>query len=83
MVDMNVIVLDGVGLYIALAIVLLMMIFSTALACAGLSDDKKLAELQAALDAEREKNTELQVAYGQLSIKYKIKFNQLKCDGDD
>lgn len=74
------VVLDGLVLWISLSLVLLMMITITALALAGLDDDKKIEELQAALDAEREKNAELQVAYGKLSIKYRLKTNLLVCD---
>lgn len=70
MIDMNVIMLEGIGLYIVLAIVLFMIIAICALSYAGINDDRKIEELQAQLMDEREKNIELNHANFYLKLKY-------------
>lgn len=77
-VDMNVIVLEGVGLYIVLGIILFTAIASCVLAITSIATERKVEDLQLQLDAEREKNTKLQVAYGRLDFKYKLKSNLLE-----
>ncbi len=77
---MNVIVLEGIGLYIVLGIILFMAIVSFVLAITSITTEQEIEDLQLKLEAERKKNTELQVAYGRLDLKYKLKSNLLESD---
>ena len=76
-VDMNTIILEGVGLYIFLAIFLLFAIACLVLAYSGIVGDQRRDELLAALDYEREQKAAQQVAYNQLKIKYQLKCKEL------
>ncbi len=73
MVDMNVIVLEGIGLYIVLAIVLFMMISIVALAWSGIKQDEKIEILREQLFEERERNINL----NHDNMRYKLKFGAL------
>ena len=70
MVDMNVIMLEGIGLYIVLAILLFMVAAITALACSGIKQDEKNEILREQLFEEREKNIKLNHANMRLKLKY-------------
>lgn len=73
MVDMNVIVLEGIGLYIVLAIVLFMMISIAALAWSGIKQDEKIEILREQLFEERERNINL----NHDNMRYKLKCGAL------
>lgn len=59
MVDANLLVLDGIGLYIVLAIILLVSIYVVMLAVAGIRDDEKIDKLQKEVKELEQSNTVL------------------------
>lgn len=73
MVDMNVIVLEGVGLYIVLAIVLFMAVAALVLAWSGVKRDEKIEELQYTLREVECSNTRLIIE----NWHYRAKFGSL------
>lgn len=73
MVDMNVIVLEGVGLYIALAIVLFMVISIAALAWSGIKQDEKIEILTEQLHIADNLNRDL----NRENMRYKLKYGAL------
>ncbi len=73
MVDMNVIVLEGIGLYIVLAIFLFMTIAASLLAWSGIRQDEKNEILREQLFEEREKNIKL----NHDNMRYKLKYGEL------
>lgn len=73
MVDMNVIMLEGIGLYIALAIVLFMVVAIAALAWSGIRQDKKIEMLQTELKQAEISN----VALNRENLRYKLKHGAL------
>lgn len=73
MEDINVIVLEGIGLYIVLAIVLFMMISIAALAWSGIKQDEKIEILREQLFEERERNINL----NHDNMRYKLKCGAL------
>lgn len=74
MVDMNVIVLEGIVIYIALAIVLLMMISVAVLAWSGIKQDEKIEILTARLHDADNRNREL----NRRNMRYKLKYGDLE-----
>ena len=74
MVDMNVIVLEGIVIYIALAIVLLMMISIAVLAWSGIKQDEKIEILTARLHDADNCNREL----NRRNMRYKLKYGDLE-----
>lgn len=73
MVDMNVIILDGLGLYIALAIVLFMIVAIAALAWSGIKQDEKIDILTHRLHEADNRNRDL----NRENMRYKLKFGAL------
>ena len=72
-VDMNVIVLEGMGLYIVLGIILLMAIGICALAYAGIADDRKIEMLNAEIMQLKLSNNKL---HGE-NWHYRLKYGEL------
>ena len=75
-VDMNVIILEGVALYIVLGIVLFMMISIAALASSGIKQDAEIQELNEEIVRLNVSNTNLvnenwryRLKYGALDVK--------------
>ncbi len=73
MVDMNVIVLDGVGLYIALAIVLFMVVAIAALSWSGIRQDEEIKMLNAKITSLKVRNAVL----NRENLGYKLKGGEL------
>ncbi len=73
MVDMNTIILEGAGLYIALAIILFMMISIAALAWSGIKQDEKMQELTNEIRSVERSNTRL---IGE-NWRYRLKYGEL------
>ena len=80
MVDMNVIILEGIGLYIVLAIILFMMVAIAVLAWSGIRQDEKMEMLNAELTSLKISNNNLngenwryRLKYGALDLKEDIK----------
>ena len=72
-VDMNTIILEGVGLYIVLAIILFMIISIAALAWSGIRQDEKIEMLNAEI-------TQLKLSNNKLNGEnwhYRLKFGVL------
>ena len=78
MVDMNVIVLEGIVLYIVLGIVLFMVISVLVLAFAGIKKDEKIEELQYTLREVECSNTRLIIE----NWHYRAKFGSLDVGTD-
>lgn len=72
MVDMNVIILDGIALYIALAIVLFMIVAIAALAWSGIKQDEKIEMLNAEITSLKARN----VALNHEKFYYKLKYGE-------
>lgn len=79
MVDMNVIMLEGLGLYIALAILLFMVISITALAWSGIKQDEKIEVLSELLKEKeisfievKRENIRLKLKCGELEVGEKV-----------
>ena len=75
MLDMNVIVLEGIGLYIVLAILLFMVISITALAWSGVKQDEKIEIISECLKEKEircielnRENFYLKLKYGELEV---------------
>ena len=75
MLDMNVIVLEGIGLYIVLAILLFMVISITALAWSGIKQDEKIEIISECLKEKEircielnRENFHLKLKYGELEV---------------
>ena len=73
MIDANLIVLDGIGLYIVLAIILLVSIYVVLLAVAGIKDDERIDKLQKELRQLEVSNT----ALINENWRYRLKFGVL------
>ncbi len=73
MVDMNVIMLEGIGLYIVLGIVLFMVVAISALAWSGIRQDEKIEILTDRLHDADIRNTEL----NRENMRYKLKYGAL------
>ncbi len=73
MVDANLIVLEGIGLYIVLAIILLVSIYVILLAKAGIKDDDKIEKLQKEVRKLEQSNT----ALINENWRYRLKFGVL------
>lgn len=72
-VDMNVIILEGVALYIVLGIVLFMMIFIVALVSSGIKQDEEIKELNEEIVRLNVSNTNLINE----NWRYRLKFGAL------
>ncbi len=72
MVDVNLIVLDGIGLYIALVIILLVSIYVVLLAVAGINDDDKIEKLQKEVRKLEQSNTALINENWQYRLKFGV-----------
>ena len=78
MVDMNVIMLEGIGLYIVLAIILFMMVAIAVLAWSGIRQDEKMEMLNAELTSLKISNNNLN---GE-NWRYRLKFGALDLKED-
>ena len=78
MVDMNVIVLEGIGLYIVLGIMLFMVIAVLVLATAGIKQDEKIEILTDRLHEVENSNREL----NRKNLHYKLKYGELNTENE-
>lgn len=72
-VDMNVIMLEGVGLYIVLAIILFMVVALAVLAWSGIRQDEKMEMLRAELKQVETSN----IVLHRENFRYRLKFGAL------
>lgn len=78
MIDMNVIVLEGVGLYIVLGIVLFMVISVLVLAFAGIKQDEKIEMLNAEITHLNLSNDSL----ARENFRYRLKYGSFNTEED-